>query len=104
MKPETVAILGGIAALTAIYLVNKATTGGAAVLQTIGDAVDPTNPNNIAASGVNKVGGIIVSDPRGPGKNADGSWTLGGWIYDISHPVERYYVDNITNPAATSYW
>lgn len=102
MKPTTIAILGGIAALTAIYLARQAAVGGAAILQTVGDAVDPTNPNNIAASGINKVGAIIVTSDNG--RNADGTWTLGGWIYDVTHPVEHYYVSNITNPAATSYW
>ena len=85
LKPTTIAILGGIAALTAIYLVNKTVQGGATVLRSIGDQVDPTNPDNIAYSGINKVGSVLVDDPMGPGKNADGSWTFGGWIYDVTH-------------------
>lgn len=85
MKNTTIAILAGIAAVTAIYLINKTVQGGATVLRSIGDQVDPTNPDNYIAAGINKVGGVLVDDPSGPGKNADGSWTFGGWIYDVTH-------------------
>lgn len=78
MKPATVAILGGIAALTAIYLINKTLRGGETIIRSIGDQVDPTNPENFAYSGINKVGGVLSGD-------TSGSWTLGGWIYDITH-------------------
>nr|WP_315242846.1 hypothetical protein [uncultured Albidiferax sp.] len=51
--------------------------------------VTPWNPQNIVYQGVGSVGGAIVS-PTGPGRNADGSWTLGGWLYDIN-PFEPKY-------------
>lgn len=51
-----------------------------------GQAVNPLNHDNVFAKGVNAVGGAIVSEPAGAGKNADGSWTFGGWIYDVTHP------------------
>lgn len=45
----------------------------------------PWDDGNVAYAGVNRIGGAMVTDPAGPGKNADGSWTLGGWIYDVTH-------------------
>ena len=45
-------------------------------------AVNPADSNNLVNRAVTAVGSALVSDPAGPGKNADGSWTLGGWIYD----------------------
>jgi hypothetical protein len=51
----------------------------------IAAGLDPLNPDNIVNQGVSAVGGSLVTDPAGPGKNADGSWTLGGWLYDVTH-------------------
>jgi len=39
-------------------------------------AIAPTNPNNIFASGVNDVGRSL---------SGNDNWTLGGWIYDVTH-------------------
>lgn len=46
--------------------------------------VDPTNPSNWINQGASALGSAVVSD-TGPGRNADGSWTVGGWLYDITH-------------------
>ena len=46
--------------------------------------VNPASNQNVVNQGVSAVGGALVSD-TGPGRNADGSWTLGGWLYDITH-------------------
>ena len=107
MKPTTVAILAGTAALTLVYLAHQAANSGVQILQTIGDAVDPTNPRNVVASGINKVGTVLVQDPYGPGKNADGSWTFGGYLYDVFNPEMAYLRDHVTdstNATATSFW
>jgi hypothetical protein len=56
------------------------------VLSDAANAVNPANHDNVFATGVNDVGGAVVTDPAGPGKNADGSWSLGGWIFDVTHP------------------
>lgn len=48
-------------------------------------AVNPADPGNLANSAIAAIGGAMVTDPAGPGKNADGSWTLGGWAYDVLH-------------------
>lgn len=103
MKPSTVAILGGIAALTVIYLSKQAAQAGTQLFQTIGDAVDPTNPDNIAYAGINKVG-TVLTGPEGSGRNADGSWTFGGWLYDVTHPETAYLRDSITRTDLPTYW
>lgn len=51
----------------------------------VGTAMNPTSPDNLAYRGVSAAGGAIVTDPAGPGKNADGSWSLGGFVYDVFH-------------------
>lgn len=48
--------------------------------------VNPTSAENVAYQTANIVGGEMVGpEPDAPGKNADGSWSLGGWIYDVTH-------------------
>ena len=84
----------------AVYLVKRSTTAladaaGNAVntaFAAVGDVADgvivgvnPYNPGNWVNQGVSAVGSTLVSD-NGPGRNADGSWTVGGWLYDVTHP------------------
>lgn len=52
--------------------------------QTVGTWINPVSDQNLAYRGVNAVGGALVG-ASGNGVNADGSWTLGGWLYDITH-------------------
>lgn len=91
------ALAAGAAVVVGGFLIWKASSAAAgaaskaatAVADAAGaavDAVNPTNPDNAAAKAVNAVGGAIITDTNGPGKNADGSWTLGGWVFDITHP------------------
>lgn len=42
-------------------------------------AVNPASPNNFVYQGVNGVGAALTG--RG-----DGSFTLGSWLYDVTHP------------------
>ena len=37
---------------------------------------NPTSDKNLAYTGVNNVGSSITGDPN---------WSLGGWVYDITH-------------------
>lgn len=69
---------------------------GGAALESLGEVADqvvtginPASPDNFVNRAVEAVGGSIVSD-TGPGRNADGSWTVGGWLYDVTHrnPLE----------------
>lgn len=48
--------------------------------------VSPWNPDNVFYGTANATGGALAGDaPDAPGRNADGSWTLGGWLYDVTH-------------------
>lgn len=86
VKPVNVAIIATVAAVAGVYLATRAARAAADAAGVVGNAINPVNPNNVFYSGVNAVGGAIVQDPAGPGKNADGSWTLGGWLFDVTHP------------------
>lgn len=72
------AVLGGLG-----YLLWKAKT----LIADNVHLVDPTSADNVAYHTVTQIGGALVTDPNGAGKNADGSWTLGGAIYDLTHPA-----------------
>lgn len=67
-------------------------------------AINPADPENLVNRAVTAVGGAIVSNPEGPGKNADGSWTLGGFIYDVTHPeVTAQIKGTSSHPDLTNY-
>lgn len=54
------------------------------ITDTVLPAVNPADANNVVNRGVTAIGDAVVS-PTGPGRNADGSWTLGGMLYDLTH-------------------
>jgi hypothetical protein len=63
-----------LAALAAGFVVlKKVQKPGAGLL----DAVNPTSRDNLAYSTVNEAGAKITGDPY---------WSLGGWIFDMTHP------------------
>ena len=83
----------------AVYLVRRATgavsegigkalTSASDLVTDVADSVivgtNPVNPANYANRAVTAIGSAVVSD-TGPGRNADGSFTVGGWLYDITH-------------------
>lgn len=96
IKTETLLIAAGL--LATAYIVKKAGGAAADAAAQVADAVNPLNHDNIFASTVNKVGGAIVTDPNGPGKNADGSWSLGGWLFDVFNPRTARAVAETTSP------
>lgn len=59
-------------------------------------ALNPLNRENAVYTSVNDVGAILVTAPDGPGKNADGSWTLGGWLHDTFNPETAEAVRNMS--------
>lgn len=84
--------MGAAVLLVAYLLVKKIGSGlsaagdaAANVADAVGTAINPANPDNLVNSGVNALGNAVVSS-TGPGRNADGSWTLGGSVYDVTHP------------------
>lgn len=63
----------GLTAILAIYLFKNS------VKESVNDAaysIAPTNPNNIFSEGVDSVGAMISGNQN---------FSLGGWIYDITH-------------------
>lgn len=105
-------LLGGL-----LYLVNRAagavsdTVGG--VLDSVTDAAsttfNPASDQNFVYGGVNALGSWLspTSAPDGtsvPGRNADGSWTLGGWIYDVTHDDPMSSPPPKPTGGATGWW
>ena len=92
MKSQDLLIVA--AGVVVVYAASRAASMAAdAAAQAAADAaqaINPLNRDNIFYGGVNAVGGALVTDPAGPGKNADGSWSLGGWIYDVTHPTRVF--------------
>ena len=87
----------GVAVLGAVGLIMwKIKSAAPAVVA----AINPADPNNLANQGVNAVGGAMVSSPTGPGKNADGSWSLGGFLFDILNPGTAQAVADMSKPIA----
>ena len=79
--------LVALAAGLVVYGLRRAGAAAAGLAPTIPDlpeAYNPASVNNVIYGGVNAVGGALVSD-TGPGRNADGSWNLGAFVYDITH-------------------
>lgn len=72
-------LLAAGAVVVAAAVVYQVRQGAADAVTKIGQSVDPTSRDNIFYRGVNKVGESI-SGRQG--------WTLGGWIYDVTHPGE----------------
>ena len=46
--------------------------------------VNPANPDNFVNRAVTAAGSAVVSE-TGPGRNADGSWTFGGALFDLAN-------------------
>lgn len=75
MKDKQFYILLGLGAFVAYSIAVKAKAAAGAV----SNAVDPTNSENIFANGVNAVGDLLDDG------QSDDSFSLGGWLYDITH-------------------
>lgn len=90
-----VLLLGGIGMVIWTIKSKASAAAGAAA-----NAINPASPDNVVNTSVNGgVGAVMPADA--PGRNADGSWTLGGYLYDIFHPVEAYHVAHVTDPTQT---
>lgn len=71
-----VAVAGALAVgLLGWFLARK----GKAAAAALGEAVNPTDRDNLAYRGVNALGEALTGE---------GGWTLGGWFYDWTHPEE----------------
>lgn len=96
IKTETLLIAGGLLAVA--YVVTKVGGAAAAGAAQVAQAVNPLNHDNVFATTVNSIGGGLVTDPNGPGKNADGSWSLGGWLHDVLNPGTARAVAEASSP------
>jgi len=84
------AMVAGVG-LLGLYLVKQIGRAGAGLANTAASAVDAvgtglnvTSDQNYAYRATNALGAGLVS-ADGLGRNADGSWSLGGWLYDVTH-------------------
>lgn len=71
LQPEHYLMIAAAAA--GLYLVYSAKQG----VKAVATGLDITSGDNFAAAGVNKVGKAV---------SGDAGWSLGGWIYDVTHP------------------
>lgn len=94
MKPETLLMLGAVVGLGLIALKfsnvtvkGTAQAVGGAVVDLVGgtiggayealpDAVKPSSRDNVIYQGINGIGASVTGDK---------DFSLGGWIYDITH-------------------
>ena len=81
---EVGGVVAVIALVGAVYYAKK---GVAAAVDTAKVALDPVNPNNIVNSTVTHFGAGITGDA---------GWTLGGAIYDWTHPAATPVPTSIT--------
>ena len=70
-------IFVGITVGVALFVIKRGVVTGA---KAVGEAIRPTNPDNIFARGVNAVGDILDDGQD------DGSFSLGGFIFDVFNP------------------
>lgn len=82
MKAETALILAGIAG--AAYLVYRS--------RSIGQAVNPLNPDNVFYSGASDVATQISGHET----------TFGGWLWEVLHPGQAAQEQAISAPLDTS--
>lgn len=65
------------------------------ITETVTTTLNPASDKNIIYKGVNAVGGAV---------SGSDSWSLGSWIYDITHPEEST-APPVSSPAGhTAYW
>jgi hypothetical protein len=65
-----------VVVMGALVLVAFVATKAEETISDTASAINPLNNNNIFASGVNGVGQKL---------SGNNNWSLGGWIYDITH-------------------
>ncbi len=53
----------------------------------VGQAVNPLNPDNVFSSTTNKIGAAISGDE---------GWSLGGWLFDLTHPTPAEPLPSLT--------
>lgn len=81
-----------VAAGAVAYLGYRAFTVGKEVVT---KDLNPANRENVVNRAVTAVAENFVStDDKAPGRNADGSWTVGGYLYDLFNKEKATARDN----------
>jgi hypothetical protein len=85
MDTKVLVIGGGIIGLVVLVIMWQArkdaiAVGGAVVsgAKAVGNAVNPLNPDNVAAGTVNNIGSVLAGD---------NNFSLGAWLYNETHPT-----------------
>ena len=83
MKTSHMAIMAGVGALAAVYLIRKGATAtvdaATAVITATGRAIDPTSDTNMAYQGANAVGAVLTD-------SKPGEFSLGSWLWEKLNP------------------
>lgn len=93
-------ILVALAVVTigGIVIARKAAKAGAAAIDLAKSgawAVTPWNQDNVIYGGVNSAGAAVTGDSN---------FTLGGWIYDVTHPDPMAPKPVVNTGGATGSW
>jgi len=78
MDTKTMVIGGSIIGVVVLVIFYQVRKDAIKVEGTVATAVNPVNPNNVFASGVNSVGSAVTGDSN---------FSLGVWLYDATHPA-----------------
>lgn len=73
-------VIGTAAAIGGLVLYKTATKGAAVVKTLATETLNPASDKNIVNAGVTQAGAAITGDK---------DWTLGGWVYDLTHGAEN---------------
>lgn len=75
----------GIAIAAAVVVVGVLVWKGVSALKALPpDTFNVGSADNAAYKGVNAIGAALNKAPDDNGKNADGSWSFGGWLSDVT--------------------
>ena len=90
-----VVAFGGLAMLIYTWKSEASAAAGAAA-----NALDYVNPNSTQNAVYGTVNGFwdTVLPEKAPGRTADGAWSVGAFVYDVTHPFTAWQVANVTAP------
>lgn len=86
------AVVGALVLGAAWYLRRQAAAGLTAAADAVDgvlEAVNPTSSENVAYRATNAVGGAIAGERH---------WSLGAWIWEVTHPAEVARERSLTAP------
>lgn len=87
MQDKTALIIGGVVIVLGYLAVKKASDA----VESVGEALNPFNNQNIFYRGTNEVGAVL---------SGDDSFSLGSWVYDALHPNEAAGTSSVKLPTS----